>query len=95
MDYITPIKDALDQEMFDVCNLFIAIGTPSETPRYFNFRDFDEQTKVLRIGSTQRDALWFEVQTEFNHVECHEFWDQFRRYRTEFLTKYYPTIKTL
>jgi hypothetical protein len=91
-DYITPIKNDLDNCMHFVCSMFMAIGTPLETPRYFNFKKFDEETKKLTIGSTQREKLFFKVQTDFNHVHVEDFWVQFRVYRTAFLKEHYPTI---
>lgn len=92
MDYITPIKEDLDNAMHFVCSLFVTIGTPAETPRYFNFKKFDEDTKKLTIGSTQREKLFFKVQTDFNYVHVDDFWPQFRVYRTAFLKENYPTI---
>lgn len=92
MDYITPIKKELDKNMHSTCVLFMTIGTPSETPRYFNFKEFDMGTKILQIGSTQRDVLYFSVQTDFIFVDCEEFWGQFKEYRTDFLKTNYPTI---
>lgn len=92
MDYITPIKEELDNAMHTMCTLFMTVGFPAESPRWFNFREFDDDTKVLGIGSTQRQKLGFTIQTEFNHVPCDEFWPQFRAYRTQFLKDNYPTI---
>lgn len=95
MDYITPIKEELDKAMHFVCPIFLTFGSPEESPRWFNFREFNLETKKLTIGSTLRSTLKFSVQTEFNYVECDEFWPQFRVYRTEFLKEHYPTIKTI
>jgi hypothetical protein len=92
MDYITPLKEKLDENLHTICGLFKVIGTPAETPRYFNFKEFDMDTRVLKIGSTQRDSLYFSIQTEFTFVDCDEFWNQFKQYRTEFLKTNYPTI---
>jgi hypothetical protein len=92
-DYITPIKTDLDNAMHFVCSLFVTIGTPAETPRYFNFKKFDIETKKLTVGSTQREKLFFTVQTDFNYVHVEDFWIQFRVYRTAFLKENYPTIE--
>jgi hypothetical protein len=92
IDYITPIKEELDKSMHIVCGLFVTIGFPAESPRWFNFRSFDEDTKILTVGSTQRSALKFAIGVPFNHVSCDEFWPQFRAYRTAFLKENYPTI---
>lgn len=95
MDYIAPIKKQLDKEMHKVCTLFCLIGTPAETPRYFNFGKFEEDSKILTIVSTQRSSLGFWVKTPFNFIEVDKFWQQFKEYRTEFLKENYPTIKTI
>lgn len=91
MNYIEPIKENLDYWMHKNCQLFMTIGTPSETPRYFNFGDFDKDTKELTIKSTQRN-LGFKIPTNFNRVVVDDFWRQFKAYRTEFLKENYPTI---
>lgn len=96
MNYIEPIKKELNQEMHKICRLFCIIGTPSETPRYFNFKEFDFDSKKLIIGSTQKNDLFFVIETPENYYvwDVEKFWNQFKEYRTEFLTKNYPTIKT-
>ena len=94
MDYITPIKEQLDSNMHDQCVMFMLIGTPAESPRWMNFGGFDIDTKVLTIQSTQRRGIFFNVETDFDFVEVHEFWAQFKEYRTEFLLTNYPTIDT-
>jgi hypothetical protein len=68
------------------------IGTPQESPRWINFGGFDIDTKVLTIQSTQRRGIFFNVETEFDFIECDVFWPQFKQYRTEFLLDNYPTI---
>lgn len=90
MDYIKPIKKELNEKMHEVCNIYMLIGTPRETPRYFNFRNLDN--KILTIGSTQKDNLYFEIKTNFQFIEVREFWQQFKAYRTEFLLTNYSTI---
>ena len=92
IDYITPIKDKLNEELHNQCVAFMLMGTQRETPRYMNFGHFDNDTKVLRIESTQTSKIFFDIQTDFDFVEVHNFWAQFKEYRTEFLTENYPTI---
>jgi len=95
MDYITPIKNQLDKKMNEACLLFMTIGTPRETPRYYNFRDFDMETKTLTIGSTQKQSLFFTIDmsdTNINFVDIDDFWRQFKDYRTNFLTSNFETI---
>jgi hypothetical protein len=41
-DYITPIKDQLDKNMHTHCFWFTKIGSQSETPRYYNYGDYDK-----------------------------------------------------
>lgn len=94
-DYITPIKDELTQNMHQFANTYKLIGmSKSESPRWFNFRGFDHETKVLSVGSTQRQGLMFEVQTDFIEVVVNDFWEQFKAFRTEFLKEHHPTIET-
>lgn len=93
MDYITPIKKELDKEMHNACALFCTVGTPFETPRYYNFGKFDREAKVLTIASTQNSELGFWLVTPFRFVDVDEFWQQFKDYRTNFLKENYPTIE--
>ena len=97
MNYITPIKELLDKQMHNICVLFCTIGTPIESPRWFNYRKIDRELNTLTIGSTQRQALYFTIKADYfvEYVEVNEFWNQFKEYRTEFLQTNYPTIKTI
>ena len=36
IDYITPIKKELEKELHIVCQTFMMVGSPRETPRYYN-----------------------------------------------------------
>jgi hypothetical protein len=95
MDYITPIKDHLDEKMNEACLLYMTIGTPRETPRYYNFRDFDIDTRTLTIGSTQKQSLFFTIdmsKTNINFIVFNDFWQQFKEYRTHFLQTNFETI---
>ena len=92
MDYIKPIKDQLDEQMHNQCVAFMLIGTQRETPRYMNFGEFDYDTKVLTIKSTQTSKVFFDIETDFDFIEVDKFWAQFKDYRTEFLIENYPTI---
>lgn len=92
MNYIESIKEELDKCLHNKCVAFMVIGTPSETPRYMNFGDFDNETKTLTIQSTQTNRVSFDVQTDYDFIEVNKFWKQFRDYRTQFLLDNYPTI---
>jgi hypothetical protein len=92
MDYIAPIKDQLDKIMKGKCEAFMLSEMPSKSPRWINFGDFDLETKVLTIESTQRSDISFKIETDFDFIEVDEFWPQFKEYRTEFLLANYPTI---
>ena len=108
IDYITPLKKQLDEKMHEVCTLFMLIGVPHETPRYYNLdektfynnKDFDgflHKNFIIYIGSTQTNKLFFEVKCETDYFEnlrlnTREFWAQFKEYRTNFLIENYPTI---
>lgn len=91
IDYISPIREQLEEELEYYCMMFKLIGTRKETPRWFNFGGFDVETKRLFIKSTQTD-LGFYVSTPFDKVESREFWQQFKRFRTDYLIKHHPTI---
>ena len=93
MNYIEQIKEQLDEQMDLQCVAFMLLGTPRETPRYLNFGGFDNDTRVLTIESTQVSHVFFNIETDFDYVEVHIFWEQFKEYRTKFLTDNYPTIK--
>jgi|14BtaG_2_1085337.scaffolds.fasta_scaffold00362_26 hypothetical protein len=103
VDYITPIKDQLDENMHLHCSVFITIGSQIETPRYYNYGGYDEETKKIKIRSTQTDRLFFWVDISDQSEEyindfmytidiVSEFWAQFKEYRTNFLKENYPTI---
>jgi hypothetical protein len=102
-DYITPIKDQLDENMHLHCSVFTTIGSQLETPRYYNFGGYDSENKQLKIKSTQTDRLFFWVNISNQSEEyiddfihqidfVNEFWAQFKEYRTNFLKENYPTI---
>lgn len=92
MTYIEQIKKQLDSNMHDKCLTFMLVGTSSKSPRWMNFGDFDEDTKVLTIQSTQRGEISFDIKTDFDYVDVSKFWEQFKKYRTDFLLTNYPTI---
>jgi len=98
VDYITPIKKQLNKRMTECSLLYMAIGTIRETPRYYNFRDFDIDTKTLTIGSTQKQSLFFTVDlsdTDIDFISCSDFWKQFKEYRTKFLQNNFKTIDAI
>ena len=90
-NYIEPIRENLDYWMHKNCQTFMVIGTPIESPRWFNFGGFDENTKELTIRSTQKE-LGFKIPTNFSYIDSNAFWGQFKKYRTNFLANHYPTI---
>ena len=98
MDYIKPIKEQLDRNMEVICEVFTRMHLHnSHTPRYYNFREYDRETKTLTIGSTQHRALSFNIDcsdTEIDRVMCGDFWQQFKEYRTKYLQKNFKTIET-
>lgn len=94
---IEKYKNELNENMFNHCNLFVTIGQGNESPRWYNFKDIDENN-TLTIGSTQNSGLYFSIQLEgieWMHVQnsIDEFWQAFKEYRTDFLSTNYPTIK--
>lgn len=92
MDYITPIQDDLKKKMDKFADTYKVLGFPHESPRWFNFKGFDMETKELTIGSTQC-GLSFKLQTQFTLIHSvEEFWQQFKRWRTEWLRDNHPTI---
>ena len=91
INYITPIKNQLDNQMHQVCNMFMLIGSPSETPRYYNYKSLEDG--ILKVGSTQKNDLYFAVKTDFDFIDVSDFWNQFKEYRTKFLFDNYPTIE--
>ena len=113
INYIEDIREDLEKHMHQHCKRYLAnlekdeenyIGRVNTTPRYYNFKKFDRDTKVLTIASTQvwelPNDLSFEIQTDydFNWLKfgfVRNFWQQFKEFRTEFLEKHYPTIKTI
>jgi len=95
-DYITPIKEQLDRHMLTHCSMFVTVGNGgSESPRWYNFIDYDAISKQLTIGSTQRSDLFFDVDCtglNIKRIDVAEFWPQFKDYRTNFLKTHFKTI---
>lgn len=97
-DFITPIKDQLEKGLHEHCQLFMLIGRKHETPRFYNCGDHDFNDMSFKINSTQNSNLFFTViapdKNYFRWLVTNKqmFWTQFKIFRTEFLTKNYPTI---
>lgn len=94
---IQKYENEFNSNMFQHANLFCTIGSGNESPRWYNFKEIDENN-ILKIGSTQNSNLFFTVQLEGNewiHIQndVNGFWQAFKEYRTEFLSANYPTIK--
>ena len=99
IDYITPIREQLNERMDWHCTAFKLIGFPHETPRYFNLRSIgmrDEDYHII-IGSTQTSSLWFRIDLpeDYPFIDFEEFWSQFKAYRTRFLIEKHPTISPI
>lgn len=93
MNYIKPIEEELTKTMHKHCMVFVTIGTPIESPRWYNLREVNNLTNEITIGSTQVSRCWFKIQPPYkNHIEFNEFWSQFKVFRTNFLKENYPTI---
>ena len=69
-DYITPIKEQIDENLHEHCLIFQTIGTPNETPRYYNIFNFCEKTKILTIASTQFRWINDEPEGCFFKIDC-------------------------
>jgi hypothetical protein len=97
INYIEPIKAELDEKMNLHCSVFITIGSPKETPRYYNFGGFNDEENTIIIASSQNSKLFFEVSNPFEwcDFDVTDFWQQFKEYRTNFLKTNYPTIETI
>jgi len=98
MDYITPIKKELNENLHRISQEFMLIGMRRETPRYYNLKDYQKRVNnryLIQIFSTQNRELGFEILTPIDYpfIEFNEFWEQFKEYRTEFLFKNYPQIE--
>jgi len=95
MNYIEPIKSALDLKMHNHCKSYLVIKRLYTSPRYYNFGNFDYDTKMLTIQSTQNRDLFFTVDCkslDVGYFDGSEFWQQFKEYRTNFLLANYPQI---
>lgn len=95
MNYITPIKTALDIEMRSHCDAYLIYKRLYTSPRFYNFGDFDYDTRILTIQSTQNRDLFFKIDCKHLDVgffDGSEFWQQFKEYRTNFLLDNYLEI---
>ena len=97
-NYIKPIQKELEKELHQFSQLFMLIGKGNrDTPRYFNLKEIDPINKTLKIGSTQQGNLYFFVNYDNkinSFIDTDEFWQQFAKFRTNFLLENYPTIDT-
>jgi hypothetical protein len=81
----------------DHCIMFKLIGTPTESPRWYNVYEYDKENKVLKIRSTQK-PLGFDVEISeeddelMRHGNFTDAWAWFRELRTKFLAENHPTI---
>lgn len=98
-DFITPIKDQLENGFHEHCRMFMLIGRPAETPRFYNIGDKDHDNKRFQIASTQKSDLFFWVEAPDDeyfdtivYSDLMEVWAQIRQWRTQFLIENYPTI---
>lgn len=95
-------KEAILNQLNEVSNMFKLVGFPEETPRYFNFEKFDEETNKIYFCSSQRSKLKFWVtlnpETMGEHfadrlsVSSSDVWKWFKQVRTNFLIDNHPTI---
>lgn len=95
IDYITPIREILEEKLHRQCVVFMAIGSPDESPRWINYREYDEESRILILGSTIVHRVWIKIQCPEGYPDIYdntEFWAQFKKFRTEFLLENYPTI---
>jgi hypothetical protein len=96
MDYITPIRQQLEEKMHQHCKAFIESKKGrTYSPRWYNICI---NNKKIVIGSSQFNGkLFFEIDypVEYNvfDMDANEFWRQFREFRTDFLTEHYKTIQ--
>jgi|TARA_R100000789_G_C2942523_1_gene132518 hypothetical protein len=108
-NFITPIVQELEEAMHISCKRYIRDYKETHytgphyrgySPRWYNLNEFYNESKMLRIQSTQwHDPIknpheGFNIQTEFDWIDWDDFWIQFRNWRTNFLETNYPTIKS-
>lgn len=94
-NYIAPIKRELEKGLHKIAlNYTVNRDSIAKSPRWVNYKGFDDDTKVLSLQSTNYSSNEFEVQTDYPFVEIDEFWAQFKAFRTLFLETNYPNIRT-
>lgn len=98
-NFIKKYENEFKENLFNHCSIFVTIGTPTETPRYYNFGEVYEKDSrfYLRIESTQNDNLFFDVEITENEfyqlsIDTQNFWNKFKEFRNNFLSTNYPTI---
>jgi len=96
-------KETILKEFNDVCNFFKVAGFPQETPRYYNFEEFDPETNKIYFKSSQSSKLKFWVTldpstlcenfSELINMDGSSVWDWFKKVRTNFLLDNHLTIE--
>ena len=95
-------KEAIEAKLMKQCAVFVTIGSPIESPRWINLgtRYPDDDTHI-RFESTQCAHIWFEIEvskedkSEYESTDGLESWATFKKIRTEFLQKNFPTISAI
>jgi hypothetical protein len=97
-DLISPIREQLEEQMHKQCKSFLANSKGDKySPRYYNTAGRPEAGLVC-IESTQTSVgFCVDIPKEFEDLYKYAytvdtFWDQFKKFRTEFLIKHYPEI---
>jgi len=102
-------KETILKGFNNVCNTFKVIGSDgtrggvNETPRYFNFNEYDEATNRIYFASSQNTDLFFWVELDpetfgknfknLINISGGEVWEWFKKVRTNFLIDNHPTIE--
>ena len=98
MEILEKYKEQILEKFEQHCQVFKLIGSPEESPSYYNIGRFDKENYTQRFESTQNSKLFFDIEIEggdyrdFYHMDTNEAWQWFKQVRTNYLIDNHPTI---
>lgn len=90
----TTVIEKITKALENWCIAYKIIGTPPETPRYSQLM---KREGVFTLHSTQKELFYNLELTESENnflasFEYSDLWEQYKQFRTTYLTTNHPTI---
>lgn len=98
------LRDPFIEQLNNQANIFKVIGTPIESPRWFQYHCDRNEPGILFIGHSQRKELWIKLditmftddeQWMLQHGDYMEIYRFFREVKYKHLKDNHPTIELI